>query len=104
MVTRADPYGVHAGTQGVEQAVDLAQAIRIFTLAGAEAMYLESRTGSLVPGKEADFIVLDRNLFEIPPDQISDTQVLLTVVGGKEVYRAPCRSCSNAAGDTGRPR
>ena len=76
------------GTQGVEQAVDLAQAIRIFTLAGAEALYLETRTGSLVPGEEADFIVLDRNLFEIPPDQIGATQVLLTVQGGREIYRA----------------
>lgn len=89
MVTRRDPYGVHDGEQGPDQAVDLAQALRIFTLAGAEALYLERETGSLAAGKQADFIVLDRNLFEVPPDQIGDTQVLLTVLGGREVYRAP---------------
>jgi predicted amidohydrolase YtcJ len=75
--------------QGVDQGIELAQALRIFTLAGAEALYLEAETGSLAPGKMADFIVLDRQLFDIPPDQISDTQVLLTVFGGKEIYRAP---------------
>lgn len=89
MVTRRDPYGVHDGEQGPGEAVDLAQALRIFTLAGAEALYLERDTGSLKTGKLADFIVLDRNLFEITPDQIGDTQVLLTVLGGREVYRAP---------------
>ena len=88
MVTRADPYGVHPGTQGQDQAIDLAQAIRIFTLAGAESMYLETESGSLAQGKHADFIVLDRNLFEIPPDQIGEARVLLTVFEGREVYRA----------------
>jgi hypothetical protein len=89
MVTRADPYGVYPGVQGVDQGIDLARALRIFTLAGAEALYLEAETGSLAKGKQADFIVLDRQLFDIPPDQIGDTRVLLTVFGGKEVYRAP---------------
>lgn len=89
MVTRKDPYGVHEGVQGAGHAVDLAQALRIFTLAGAEALYLEHETGSLETGKQADFIVLDRNLFDIPPEQIGDTQVLLTVLGGNEIYRAP---------------
>ncbi len=89
MVTRADPYGVNPGVQGVDQGIELAQALRIFTLAGAEALYLEAETGSLAPGKEADFIVLDRQLFDIPPDQIGETRVLLTVLGGKEIYRAP---------------
>jgi len=89
MVTRADPYGVYPGVQGVDQGIDLTQALRIFTLAGAEALYLEAETGSLAQGKEADFIVLDRQLFDIPPEQIGETQVLLTVFGGKEIYRAP---------------
>jgi len=88
MVTRADPYGVTPGVQGGDQAIELAQALRIFTLAGAEAMYLETKIGSLEKGKLADFIVLDRQLFDIPPDQIGDTQVLLTVFDGKEIYRA----------------
>ena len=39
--------------------------------------------------KLADFIVLDRNVFRIPPRQIADVKVLLTVVGGQAVYGAP---------------
>ena len=87
-MTRADPYGVNPGVQGVDQGIELAQALRIFTLAGAEALYLEAETGSLAPGKEADFIVLDRQLFDIPPDQIGETRVLLTVLGARR-YTAP---------------
>jgi predicted amidohydrolase YtcJ len=44
--------------------------------------------GSLEAGKLADFIVLDRNVFEIPPQQVAEVRVLLTVVGGKPVYAA----------------
>ena len=88
MVTRRDPYGVHPGVLWPEQAVDLETALRIFTLNGAVAGKQAHRTGSIEVGKSADFIVLDRNLFEIPPEDISDTQVLLTMVSGRVVYRA----------------
>jgi hypothetical protein len=108
MVTRADPYGVAGGVHAPEQAIGLDDALRIFTLAGAEALYLEEEIGILAPGKRADFIVLDRNLFGIPPDRIGDTQVLLTVFEGQEVYRAARAafpsSASSASGDTSRPR
>jgi hypothetical protein len=88
MVTRRDPYGAHDGELWPEQAIDLASAIEIFTRAGAAAMYLEDHTGSIEAGKSADFIVLDRNLFEILPEAIGDTQVLRTVVRGETVYEA----------------
>jgi len=42
--------------------------------------------GSLETGKRADFIVLDRNLLEVPEDDIAGTKVLETVVDGKTVY------------------
>ena len=86
MVTRRDPYGKVPGELWPEQAVDLKTALRIFTINGAVAGKQADRTGSIEAGKSADFIVLDRNLFAIPVADISDTQVLLTVVSGREVY------------------
>ena len=88
MVTRRDPYGNFPGTLWPEQAVDLETALRIFTLNGAAAGKQADRTGSLEVGKSADFIVLDRNIFQVPVEDISETKVLLTVVSGREVYSA----------------
>ena len=86
MVTRRDPYGNFSGELWPEQAVDLETALRIFTINGAVAGKQADRTGTIEVGKSADFIVLDRNLFDIPAQDISDTQVLLTVVSGQEVH------------------
>jgi len=86
LVTRADPYGSTPGTLWLEQAVTLEEAISIFTLSSAASLKLESQTGSVSEGKFADLIVLDRNLFEIPPDDIAGTQVELTFFKGQLVY------------------
>jgi hypothetical protein len=91
MVTRRDPYGVAPGALAPEQAISLADALAIFTRNGSIAMKLERDTGSIEPGKSADLIVLDRNLFEIPPEQISDTQVLETVFEGRVVSSREAR-------------
>jgi predicted amidohydrolase YtcJ len=48
---------------------------------------MEHVSGSLSPGKYADFVVLDQDIMTIAPERILDTQVLLTVLGGKVVYR-----------------
>lgn len=85
MVTRADPTGASDATLWPEQAIDLATTIRIFTLNGAIANKAADRSGSLEVGKDADFIVLDRNIFEVPITDVGETQVLMSVVGGKEV-------------------
>lgn len=87
MVTRRDPYGVAPGALGAEQAIPLADAIAIFTRNGAYAMRMEKDSGSIEVGKLADLIVLDRNLFEIPVEQISDTVVQETVFEGRVVHR-----------------
>jgi predicted amidohydrolase YtcJ len=86
MITRRDPYGVHAGVLNPAEAEDLATTLRIFTRNGAEALYTQDSTGSIEVGKSADFIVLDRNVFDIPPEQISDTKVLRTVFRGRTVH------------------
>jgi predicted amidohydrolase YtcJ len=86
MVTRRDPYGIRPGVLWEEQAIDLETTIRIFTINGAVAGKHGDKTGSLEVGKSADFIILDRNIFNIPVEDISDTKVLSTFVSGKEVY------------------
>jgi len=91
MVTREDPYGKNPGVLGPEQRMDLASVLRIFTLNGAESMYAAAARGSIAPGKSADFIVLDRNLFEIPADEISEIKVLRTVFRGKTVHSQEMR-------------
>jgi len=59
-----------------------------FTLANAYAAHQEDRLGSLEAGKWADFIVIDRDYFEVPAAEIDDIQVLETWVAGKKVYAA----------------
>jgi len=74
---------------GPEERVSLDQMIASFTRNGAFAARLEDRLGSLEVGKVGDVVVLDRNLFEVPADQVGEAKVLLTLFEGREIYRAP---------------
>lgn len=65
----------------------LADMIASFTIDGAYANHVDEITGSIEIGKKADLIVLDKNLFAIPAEEIKNAKVLLTLVEGKEVYR-----------------
>lgn len=85
MVTRADPAGSSGATLWPEQAIDLATTIQVFTRNGAIANKVGDSSGSLEVGKDADFIVLDRNIFEVPINDVGETEVLLSVVGGTAV-------------------
>lgn len=69
--------------------ISLEDTIKAYTLGAAFAGRREKTEGSIEPGKLADLIVLDRDLFKIEPSQIADMAVLLTMVGGKIVYQAP---------------
>lgn len=64
------------------------EVLRAITLNAAYELHQDDTTGSLEVGKFADFIVLDRNVFEIPAEEIARTRVLTTVVGGRVVYDA----------------
>jgi hypothetical protein len=75
-----------------EERAGLEDMITSFTTNGAYANFLENETGSIEVGKQADLIVLDQNLFEIPPTEIADSKVLLTLVDGESVYRDPAFS------------
>jgi predicted amidohydrolase YtcJ len=69
--------------------VDLATMIDAYTINGAYTIKLEDRQGSIEVGKRADLVVLDRNLFEIDPYEISDANVTMTVFDGRTVYPGP---------------
>ncbi len=71
---------------GPEERASLADMIASFTIGGAYANFLESEVGSLEVGKSADLVVLDKNLFELPPEKIDEARVMLTVFRGKDVY------------------
>jgi len=72
-----------------EQRIGLPEALAAFTINAAYTNRDEKNTGSLEVGKLANLAVLDRNLFEIPAAEISDTQVLLTLFEGKPVHGDP---------------
>jgi predicted amidohydrolase YtcJ len=84
MVTRKDPYGQYPGQVG--DPITLTQAIKVFTLGGAQVVMQEKENGSIEVGKYADMVVLDRNLFEIPVENIDSTKALFTIFEGKTVY------------------
>ena len=86
MVTRSDPYSDSGEADWPEQAIELAAAIRIFTINGAIAGTVGESSGSIEVGKDADFIVLDKNIFEIPITDVGETHVLLSVVNGNTVF------------------
>jgi predicted amidohydrolase YtcJ len=84
-VTRADHEGHPAGGWHHEQAMTLTEAFRAFTLDAAYAEHWETRIGSLTPGKWADFILIDHDLFKMPPSEIWKIQVEETWVAGRRV-------------------
>ncbi len=89
-VTRRGPDEKGEGPVFIpEERIDLATALAAYTIGSAHANFLDQETGSLETGKAADLIVLSNDLFEVPPDQINETKVLLTLLEGKEVYRDP---------------
>jgi hypothetical protein len=69
-----------------EQKISVEQALKAYTLNAAYASFEEKIKGSIETGKLADYVILNQNLFEIPPASIRDVQVVQTVVGGKPVF------------------
>jgi len=79
--------GVFPGALSPREAIpDLLAVIKMHTINSAYQLHQERNLGSIEVGKLADLIVLSQNLFDVPTEKISDTKVLLTMLGGKVVY------------------
>jgi predicted amidohydrolase YtcJ len=69
-----------------DERIDINQAVRGYTINAAAAAWRDRDTGSLSVGKYGDLIILDRDIFSIPAQEIGATKVALTMFGGKVVY------------------
>jgi predicted amidohydrolase YtcJ len=87
-ITREDHAGQPPGGWYPDQDMTPAEALRAFTLDAAYAEHAEKTLGTLEPGKWADFILIDHDIFKDPANKIWNTKVLQTWVGGKQVYAA----------------
>ncbi|WP_416310320.1 amidohydrolase [Pseudomonas sp. W03] len=97
-ITTPDPWKAiyqaleRVGPKGVLNAgeeVDRMTMFQAYTLNAARTLRLEDSIGSLKPGKQADLILLDRDVFKVKPEALRDTQVLKTWFAGREVYSRP---------------
>ena len=70
-----------------EEAVTMEETIRAFTLAAAEVSGQTDRLGSITAGKFADFTIFDRDLWTVTADELAETKVIGTIVGGEIKYR-----------------
>ena len=86
-VSSLNPFvGLQNAVTRAPQELSLENAIKAYTINGAYVMRQENKVGTLEVGKEADFIVLSQNLFDIQPNQINQTQVLKTYLKGELIY------------------
>jgi predicted amidohydrolase YtcJ len=80
--TRKGPLGV----LNAKESIDRQTMFYAYTINAAKALRLDQQIGSLAPGKQADLIILDRDVFKVSDDELFDTKVLKTFFAGKQVY------------------
>lgn len=85
-VTRQTLEGEPEGGWYPEERIDVETALRAYTVNNAYAAREEDLKGSLAPGKLADLVVLDQDPFEVPPAQLKDVRVVMTMLGGEVVF------------------
>jgi predicted amidohydrolase YtcJ len=87
-VTRQDANGWPAGGWFPDERTTRTEALKSMTIWPAYASFMDDVSGSLTPGKYADFVVLDQDIMTVAPERILDARVLMTVLGGTVVYRS----------------
>jgi predicted amidohydrolase YtcJ len=85
-VTRQTLDGKHPNGWVPEQKISLEEAVRAYTVGSAYAEFAEKVKGSLTPGKLADIVILDRDIFKIDSADLDKVKVVMTVVDGRMVY------------------
>ncbi len=87
-VTRATLDGKNPNGWFPEQKLTVAEAVEAYTMGSAFAEFQENEKGSISPGKLADMVLLSQDIFSIEPEEIRNTKVLKTFVGGKMIWDA----------------
>ncbi|MBI2811930.1 MAG: amidohydrolase family protein, partial [Candidatus Melainabacteria bacterium] len=87
-ITRKGLTDVSGAPWTPDERVSLPQIIAAYTINGAYVNHQEKETGSLEVGKDADFVVLNKNLFEIDPSTLHNVKVLMTYFKGQPVYKS----------------
>ncbi len=88
-VNDLNPFiGIHNAVNRGEQSITVEQALNAYTKAAAYVMRSEKRTGSIETGKEADLVVIDRDILAVPRKSIKNIRVLLTMLSGQVTYQS----------------
>lgn len=85
-VARQDAKNYPAGGYQMENAVDRKSALLAMTRWAAYACFDDKLRGCIAPGKQADFVVLDRDIMAVPNTELRQTKVKQTWIGGERVY------------------
>jgi predicted amidohydrolase YtcJ len=89
-IARKTLLGVYGSIPyGVDESVDIHNALRSYTIWNARQLFMENKIGSIEEGKYADIAVWDKDIYTIPTDEIKDLKCQLTLVDGRIVYKAP---------------
>lgn len=88
-VTRQTLDGKHPDGWVPAQKITVEEAVRAYTVGSARAELAESRKGMIAPGLLADLVLVDRDIFKIPPAEIGRARADLTIMDGRVVYERP---------------
>ena len=86
-VTRQDPFSNDGPILNAAERVSLETMLEAYTINGAYTMKLDDKQGSIEVGKRADLVVLNKNLFDLDPYEISDAYVTMTIFDGQTIYQ-----------------
>ncbi|EEY78203.1 amidohydrolase family protein [Acinetobacter calcoaceticus RUH2202] len=87
MATAITRKGIEGDALNPAEAIDRDTVFKAYTINSAKALYLDKSIGTLEPGKKADMILVDRDIFKVSPEQLAETKVVWTIFNGKKVYQ-----------------
>ncbi|MCW8873472.1 MAG: amidohydrolase family protein [Xanthomonadales bacterium] len=85
-IRRQDAFDDGGPALNENERVSLGAMIDAYTINAAWVMHQEERSGSIEVGKQADIVVLDRNIFEVPETEINEAKVLITLLAGETIW------------------